>query len=67
MQIFRALQKTAEQFLKDRHKFVGGVTDTRYILSEVCTTHQKPLEAKYHVPSIFFEKAGENEINVLNR
>ena len=55
--------KTSVQFPKDRHKTVGEVTNTKYILSEVaklCTTNYGKLNSLSPGPPFFFffEKAG---------
>ena len=50
---------TKAKFQKGRHKTVGGVMDTRYILSEhteVPTTHHEPQKYENHVSSDINEK-----------
>ena len=49
--------KTHVKFQKDQSKTVGGVALTKYLLQ---TRNHAPQKAKYHVPSVFFEKAGDN-------
>ena len=56
--------KTPVKFQKDRFKTVGGVALTRYLLQTrnhaPRITHHTPRKAEYYVPSLFFEKAGDN-------
>ena len=50
--------KTPVKFQKDRSKTVGGVALTRFLLQ---TRNHAPWKAEYYVPSLFFEKAGDNK------
>ena len=58
------MTKTSVKFTKDRHKTVGGVAHTRYLLLEVGQNHgtMYPRKAEYYmyIPSLFFEKVGDN-------
>ena len=57
--------KTPVKFRKDRFKTVGGVALTKYLLQTrnhaPRTTDHGPRKAEYYVPSLFFEKAGDNK------
>ena len=55
------MQKTPVTFKKDRQKTVGGVAHTRYLLLVITEARS----AEYYVPSLFFEKAGDNKSAVL--
>ena len=52
----QTMTKTPIKFQKDRHKTVGGVAHTRYLLLEGA----EPQKAEYCAPSFFFEKSGDN-------
>ena len=62
--------KTPVKFQKDRSKIVGRVVLTSYLLQTrnhaLRITHHAPRKAEYHVPSLFFEKAGDNKKMSLN-
>ena len=51
---------TPVKFQSNQSKPVGGVPYTRYLLLEGGRTGG--WNAKYYVPSIFFEKAGDNKV-----
>ena len=53
--------KTPVKFQKDQSKAVGGVVLTRYLLK---TQNHAPWKAEYHVPLLFFEKAGDNKLTL---
>ena len=46
----QTMTKAPVKFKKDRHKTVGEGNGTT-----------EPRKAKYHVPSLFFEKVGDNK------
>ena len=50
--------KTPVKFQKDWSKIVAGVALTRYLLQ---TRNHEARKAEYHVPSLFFKKAGDNK------
>ena len=53
------MMKTHVKFQKDWLKTVGGVALTLSIIN------QAPRKAEYYVPSLFFEKAGDNKRNEI--
>ena len=65
MHNLQTMIETPVKFPKDRPDTVGGVALTRYLL-QICDnapriTHYAPGKAKYDVPFLFFEKAGNNK------
>ena len=68
----QTMTKTSVKFQKNRHKTVGGVAHTRYIVlqgdgkTEGQTEGQtegrtEGRKAENYVPPLFFEKAGDNK------
>ena len=56
------MTKTSAKFQKDQQNTVGGVAHTKYLL--VGGHNHRTMEsrkAEYYVPSLFFEKAGDNK------
>ena len=57
------MSKTSVKFQKNRHKTVGGVAHTRYIVLK--GGGEDGRKAKNYVPPLFFEKAEGNKIYPL--
>ena len=68
------MDKTPVKIQKDRSKTVNRScthkVPTTNLNSQPHTTHHAPRKTEYHVPSLFFEKAGDNKEtrpNVIKR
>ena len=71
----QTMTKTSVKFQKNRHKTVGGVAHTRYIVlygdgrtdgrKDGRTERRKDgRKAENYVPPLFFEKAGDNNFTI---